>query len=112
MLRPFLANDVMSRDQIARSAAEEPRRRSARSDLVAQLFHLLAHRFLAERRLVEIRPAVDGAMPLRTDLSGGDVRRHRGEACGDLLLEVNEGECLSREKRTERVFFLPNVDAR
>jgi hypothetical protein len=76
MLRPLFSGDVMSRDHLARSSAEESRRRGARSDPVAQLLHLSAHRFLAESRLVEVRPSIDGAVPLRSDLLRPDCRIH------------------------------------
>src|ERR1044071_398954 len=106
MLRPFLSRDVMSRDQIARSSTEEPRRRAARSELFVQLLHLLPHRFLAQRCLVDVRTAVDVAVPFGADLLGRDVRVHRGEACGHLVHRSMKGKLyLGKSEWGGAVFF-------
>ncbi|MBV8519314.1 MAG: hypothetical protein JO197_18110 [Acidobacteria bacterium] len=82
MLDAFLPEDVMACDQLARLATEQARLRSARSDPIAQLLHLSSRRVFAEGCFVEVRPAVDVAVPFRSDLLRRDFRIHRRKACG------------------------------
>lgn len=102
----------MAADQLARSSAEELRCRSATSDAVAQLFHLPAHRLFAECRFVEVRPAIDVAVPLRSDLLRRDFRIHHRKGCGDLALEVNVDAICCGAQRNAQPLVLRRVDER
>jgi hypothetical protein len=63
--RPFRARLVVTGDQLARATTEQLCRRATGADAIAQLLHLAARRFFAERRLVEVWPSIDVALPLR-----------------------------------------------
>jgi hypothetical protein len=102
----------MAADQLARSSAEELRCRSATSDAVAQLFHLPAHRLFAECRFVEVRPAIDVAVPLRSDLLRRDFRIHHRKGCGYLALEVSVDAIGCGAQRNAQPLVLRRVDER
>jgi len=79
VLKAFTHTRHMSLYQLACQAAEKPRRRSTLSEPCAYTLHLLPRSALAQRRLIDVRPSFDEAMPLRSDLLRSDFRSHRGE---------------------------------
>lgn len=102
----------MAADQFARSSAKALRSRSARSDTVAQLLHLPSHGLFAESRFVEVRPPIDVAVPLRSDLLRGDFRIHHRKGCGYLTLEVNFAAIRCGAERDAQPVVLRSVDTR
>lgn len=79
---------------------------------VAPLFHLPAHRLFAECRFVEVRPAIDVAVPLRSDLLRRDFRIHHRKGCGYLALEVNVDAICCGAQRNAQPLVLRRVDER
>jgi hypothetical protein len=91
MLAARLSEPMVSAHALARPATEELRSRAAGPAAMAYLFDLPPRRFLAQRRLVDLRQAIKVGVPLHSNSLGCDFRIHAGklaEKCARLATIV------------------------
>lgn len=96
--------------ELARSAAEQPCLDTATAESVSQLLGLPSRRFFAQRCLIDVGPAIDIAVPLRSDLLRRDFRIHRGEVCEEVPRMSKFALSSRRFHRSAQCFVLRNVD--
>jgi hypothetical protein len=104
MLAARLAGFAVSRDQLARPAAEKLRSRTAGSQAIAKLLHLPPCRFLRQRRFVEVRPPIDRCVLLAPDFLRENLCGHSAKNCAQCRARVQR--CHARCSQPHQISLL------